>query len=498
MLETLPPKETHLEALSRKGVMREAVRVGGFGSLDGERADGVVAELVDRFGAKRLLSVPGFKRTGSDGVWFVLREEYVLLPCFGGEGLLSAVEALPVDEKTGEISGEESVPLPGAGGHLYVFAAYRPEELEGFCEGPLGAILAAQNDVVVGAAGGFRRYRADSGPSSGRQLRDAVLPELDGVDFGGREVAHVPRAGAAVGEENARYHEATRAARWLVEKQGGRPRVATVREAGREAGPTSLAEWILSLPEDETRERLRELFSRSPHSRTRKDSGPDGGLGMETEVEAEQDRPPSLSPRLAAAPAVVGAVLAVVLYLGLARLKDFSEHAGVGPFGEPRQESGLPGILRALAGSAPAEVLYAAPAATSLLAGVGLFLWRRAGYRRLERRAAKKIRVDNRWDLHERPRKEPPPAYLITTTETLWAALVWPTAYLVSDWLLKTTEHLLVLAAELSMVPGTKSLVGDPTFACSVTATLAATFVLWRRRTIRLGEARMLGGKIDH
>ena len=268
LLEVLPPKETHFEALSRRGVMREAAFVGRLGSFDEERAGGIAAGLVDRFGAKRLLSVPGFERAGSEGVRFALSGEHLLLPCFDGEGLLSAVEALPVDEKTGEIAGEETVPLPGAGGHLYVFAAYHPEELEGFCEGPLGALLSAQDDVVLGAVGGFRRYKAASGPSPSRQPEDAVLPELDGVDFAGRAVAYAPRTGAAVGEENARYHEAESAARWLAERRGGRPAVAAVGDAGREAGPASLAEWILFLPKDETHEKLRELFPESPRRRT--------------------------------------------------------------------------------------------------------------------------------------------------------------------------------------------------------------------------------------
>jgi len=260
LLEALPLKETHLEALSRRGVMRETARVGRLGSLDEESADRVAAKLVKSFGARRLLSVPGFERASSGSVRLALRGEYLLLPCFDGEGLLSAVEALPIDGETGEVSDEETVPLPGAGDHLYVFAAYRPDEVEGFCEGPLGALLAAQEDVVVGAIGGFRRH----GPGAG-------LPELDGVDFSGRALAYVPRAGR--GGENARYHEAERAARSLVEKRGGRPRIVGVRDAGREDGPTSLAEWVLSFPDDETQRRLRELFPESPLRRSREDIG---------------------------------------------------------------------------------------------------------------------------------------------------------------------------------------------------------------------------------
>jgi hypothetical protein len=283
MIKALPPKDEHLEALEKRGVMRATARVGRFASLDAGRAKRVVPELAERFGAKRLLRVPGFEADGTGGVRLSLvpgvAGEYLLLPCFDAEGLLSGVEGLAYDPTVGEIAAEETVAL-GAGGHLYVFAHYEPGELEGFCEGPLGALLAAQEDVVVGAIGSFRRYRAASGPGEGRQPVDAVLPELEGVDLGGRQLAYAPRAGAALGEHNARYHEAAVAARWLVERQNGRPAVVGFggkdepADDGQEGedqgaaagsrGPTSLGEWILSLPEDTVRDRLRELFPESP------------------------------------------------------------------------------------------------------------------------------------------------------------------------------------------------------------------------------------------
>ncbi len=500
LLGMLPPKEAHVGALSRRGVMREAAIVGRLGSFDEERAGGVTAGLVDRFGAKRLLSVPGFERAGSEGVRFALSGEHLLLPCFDGEGLLSAVEALPVDEETGEVSGEETVPLPGAGGHLYVFAAYRPEELEGFCEGSLGVLLAAQDDVVLGGVGGFRRYRVATGPSPGRQPEGSVLPELDGVDFAGRDVAYVPRTGAAVGEENARYHEAESAARWLVERQGGRPGVAAVGDAGREAAPSSLAGWILSLPEDETREKLRELFPESPRRRTRTGPGSDDRRDERAEAEPEGEGSPPVPIRLVAVPVVVGAVFALGLYVALVCLQGFSEYLGTRPSGERIPEGALLGALRALASSPPLEFLYTVPVATAVLAGTGagLLVWRRARRAYLGRRAAEQTRVAERWKLHERPRKEPPTAVPVTPAEAGWAALAWPLVYLASGWTLMTTERLLDLAIDLGLAPATGPLVTDPVPVQAAAATLAAAFVLGRRRAIRVEEARMLGGKINH
>lgn len=61
-----------------------------------------------------------------------------------------------------------------------------------------------------------------------------------------------------------------------------------------------------------------------------------------------------------------------------------------------------------------------------------------------------------------------------------------------------TTEHLLDLTADLGLAPATGPLITDPIPISAAAATLAAVFVLWRRRAVRVGEARMLGGKIDH
>jgi hypothetical protein len=163
-------------------------------------------------------------------------------------------------------------------------------------------------------------------------------------------------------------------------------------------------------------------------------------------------------------------------------------------------EGRLLGALRALAGSPPFELLYAVPTATALLAGAGagLLLRRRARRAYLDRRAAEQTRLADRWKLHERSRKEPPTAVSFTPTEAGWAALAWPLVYLASGWILSTAERLLHFAADLGLAPATGPLVADPAPASAAAATLAAAFVLWRRRAIRVREARMLGGEIDH
>jgi hypothetical protein len=207
--------------------MGEAVVAGKLGSLDANRAGRVAAELKEEFGAKRLLAVPGFERGHSGRVSLSLpgKAEYVLLPCFDSKGLLTGVEALEYDPQVGElVDPDRTVPLSGAGAHLYVFAPYSPKEIEGFCEGPLAAILAAQEDVVLGAIGHFRRYASDAGSIKNKEGAGAALPELEGVDFGGREIVYVPRVGP--GEENARSREARAACRFLVGRQNGVARLA--------------------------------------------------------------------------------------------------------------------------------------------------------------------------------------------------------------------------------------------------------------------------------
>ena len=245
---------------------------------------------------------------------------------------------------------------------------------------------------------------------------------------------------------------------------------------GREDGPTSLAEWLLSLPEDETHRRLHELFPEGPRRRTCMDTGGEDGHGEH--VEAEDDGATPV--RIATIPAAMGAVVALVIYLGLVRLRTFSESVGIGSEGKPMLEGGSLGALRSLTGSPPLELLYAAPATSAAVAGIGatLFLWWKARTAYVDRRVAERVGLASRWELHETPRKEPPAAVPVTLPEVVITVLA--------------------LAADLGMLPETGTLVANPTNACAAMASLVAAFVLWRRRAMRVGEARMLTGKIDH
>ncbi|WP_207956213.1 hypothetical protein [Rubrobacter marinus] len=453
--------------------------------------------------------MPGFEPNGARRIRLSLAassaEEHVLVPCFDVEGMLSGVEALAFDPKTGNLEVEETVPLGGAGSHLYVFAYYEPGQVEGFCEGVLGALLAAQEDIVVGAIGGFRRYGAASGPAGKRQPLDAVLPELEGVDFDGRMVAYVPRAGAAVGEGNARYHEATVAAHWLVERQNGRPAVAGLRGEGEPVenqheadagGPTSLGEWILSLPQDEVRERLRELFPESPV----RNAVQEGGDYGKDAVCNREDVPPPLPSRTLYGALALAAAVASSLDALLVRLDSFAGHVVVGSGGEQVLYPGPLGPLRRLADSSPFDVLHELHAPAALAAGLVLALVLIARARRchLARWSASRMRLEKRWELHRAPGKTASPRFPVTPGEALAAALAWILTFLFVGWITRTTEALSSLAEQLEAAPDVGIPVADPPLISAGAATLLSAFILWRRRSIKVAEARMLQGKVRH
>jgi hypothetical protein len=516
LIEKLPPKDEHLAALEKLGVMRATARVGRFASLTPEAAGKAVSELGERFGAKRLLTVPGFE--ADEGGKFSLAlaqgrsEQYVLIPCFDADGLLAGVEGMPFDHKGGELNAEETVPLKGAGSHLYVFAHYPAGQLEGFCEGPLGAMLAAQEDVVVGAIGGFRRHRAASGPGEGRQAQDAVLPELEGVDLAGRRTAYVPRSG--VGEANARYHEAPKAVRWLAEHQGGDPTVVSLSggedrpegdesENGRRT-PTSLGEWVRTLPEEEVHDRLRELFPESPARQAGEEEASEPVEGADaTGTKAAEGAPP-LPTRAVLACAAIAATVGLALGAALLRLRDFAGYVSTTPAGEPVLYSGPLGPLRRLADASPFRLLYDHYLLIVLAAivGLALFLILKARARHLDRWRASRFRLRDRWELHEVPMASgptsSPTAAVLTREEVLWGLLAWPLGYFLVGWVIAALEGILALAASLGVVPDVGPLVASPTTAAVYAAFAISAFVLWQRRSIRAAEARMLSGKIRH
>ena len=480
LLERCPPKDEHKVALNRRGVIEEAVKAGKLGSLDPDRSARASEELKEEFGAKRLLSVPGFERSHSGKVSLSLpqKEEYVLLPCFDGCGLLAGIEALRYDPERGElVDPDRTVPLSGAGAHLYVFAPYSAEEIEGFCEGPLGAILAAQEDVVLGAVGHFRRYAAVTGSTEEEQAQ-AVLPELEGIDFRGRAIAYVPKVGP--GEENARAREAHNACRYLVERQNGVPQLVfpstpeeqdasdTGAEGGerrdQSAAPTSLAEWTLTLPEGERQGLLRNLFPESPHRRGPSPSTETGdGDEEEQEVEptgGELRRAPNISAFSALGMVLLMAAVAAGLDALLGRLEAFGQYVGIGYGGQPIVEGGQVGRLREIAQSAPLEFLYALRTPVCLFAGIAVGMWCLASRTKLLKLSADLSRFrEGPWRAHqiaeEREQARTSSKIPLTPREVLEGATGAGVAFVL-------VHLVLVVARKFYSVMDALGMVGDP------------------------------------
>jgi hypothetical protein len=134
----------------------------------------------------------------------------------------------------------------------------------------------------------------------------------------------------------------------------------------------------------------------------------------------------------------------------------------------------------------------------AVVAGVTVLLVLRLRARHLARWKASRFRLRDRWELHEIPDGRGPSGAVLTREEALWGALAWPLGYFLAGWLLGAVERILALATTLGMTPEMGPLVSDSGTAALYAATAFSAFVLWRRRSIRSAEARMLAGKIRH
>jgi hypothetical protein len=521
LLERCPPKQEHKVALTRRGVIEEAVKAGRLGSLDPERTVRASEKLKEEFGAKRLLCVPGFETSHSGKVSLSLpqKEEYVLLPCFYGRGLVAGIEVLRYDPQRGDlVDPDRTVPLSGAGAHLYVFAPYSAEEIEGFCEGPLGAILAAQEDVVLGAVGHFRRYAAGSDPTENEEQSEAVLPELEGIDFGGRAIAYVPKAGP--GEENARAREAHNACRYLVERQDGIPLLVfpsspekqNAGDTGAEGGerrdgravPTSLAEWILALPEGERQGSLRRLFAESPHRRSPSPSKETGARVNEArEVEPTREETLNIS-----AFSVLGMVLLMVAVAAgldalLGRLEAFGQYVGIGYGSEPIVERGLVGLLREITRSAPLEFLYALRKPVCLLSGIAVGTWCLTSRMKLLRLSAHLSRFrEGPWRAHQIPeeRKQARTSSTapLTPREVLEGATGAGVVFVLIRLVLVVAQKLYGVAGALGMGRDTYKILFENSGRLAIIAALiCGLYVLTRRIGQRKQRTRLNEGRLN-
>ncbi len=251
LLELCPLVERDREFWHSRGVRDETIAEGGFGSLWRGRCHEVLPELERRFGREGLVSVPGFYIADSGQLRTNLYGDYTLIPYHDREGYVVTVEGRVPGEPEGD-KPKYMAPLSAAN-HLYVFPRWhsRPEQVVAFCEGLIGAVLAAQEGIPVAAIKGCRCYRTPGAKGE----RDRPLPELEGVDLERRRCAYIPDLDVKPETREEIEALAPEAARWLIGEQNGTPLIAALPD-----GYKDLDEWLLALEEGERLARFAELM----------------------------------------------------------------------------------------------------------------------------------------------------------------------------------------------------------------------------------------------
>ena len=245
-----------------RGLDRWTITQGRFGSISAKRSRWVADKLSEGFAKEDLLRVPGFYRPDADpeggarrgpgGTRFSLYGDYALIPYHDADGYITTVEGRLVGEPKNQRDKKYKA-LLGSGVHLYVHPRFQPGEVVAFCEGAIGAMVAARYGIPVAAIKGFRSYKVSARE---RGDEDTVLPELEGVDFAGRTVVYIPDVDVKPASREEVMAAVPAACEWLVSRQGGIPKVALLPE-----GAKDLDAWLLSLPEARRVAAANELLS---------------------------------------------------------------------------------------------------------------------------------------------------------------------------------------------------------------------------------------------
>lgn len=239
-LEFCPLAERDRQFWHSRGVNDKTIQRGGFGSIWRERCYEILPELGRRFGNEAVISVPGFYLSTKGRLQTNLYGDYTLIPYHDRDGYITTVEGrVPGQPEEGK---PKYVAPVNSGLHLYVYPGYRPEQVMAFCEGAVGAIVAAQSGIPVAAIKGFQSYRTYKGKGEGF----IPLPELAGVAFGRRRLLYIVDEDVKEKTRDKVIAEAPQAARTLIEDHGGTPLI--VRLPG---GYKDLDEWLLAVDEVE-------------------------------------------------------------------------------------------------------------------------------------------------------------------------------------------------------------------------------------------------------
>lgn len=248
-LELCPLVERDREFWTSRGVTEETMQKFGFGSLWRERCWELLPEMERRFGRDDLVSVPGFYVSKQDRLHTNLYGDYTLIPYYDRDGYITMVQGrVPGQPQKGK--PKYAAPV-NSGLHLYMPPVYRPEQVVAFCEGAVGAIVAAQSGIPAAAITGFQCYRI----AGAKGEADRPLPEHERTDFAGRKVVYLPDEDVKPGTKAEVLAEAPKAARALIEAHGG-----TSFIAGLPDGYKDLDEWLLSMEPGERIPRFSEVM----------------------------------------------------------------------------------------------------------------------------------------------------------------------------------------------------------------------------------------------
>lgn len=237
ILESCPLLDHHKSWLKNRGVSAMTAVRARFGSMTRGRVREVKKTLLTKFSEQDLLRVPGFSKKPSGRLAFTLSGEYLLIPYHDADHRITTIEGRAIGAVPKGMG--KYVSLRGSGNHLYVFPELLPDRVEAFCEGPMGAVVAAQSGIAVGAIQGVRRYRGSR--------EGTPPPELAGADFSGRRIPYIPDVDVNPEARADVEAEIPNACRHLIEAQNGVPTVA-ILPAGKD-----LDEWLLTKPSSERR-----------------------------------------------------------------------------------------------------------------------------------------------------------------------------------------------------------------------------------------------------
>lgn len=237
ILDMCPLEEHHAKYLKDRGVARMTALRGRIGSMTHKLAREVKKELLSRFSERDLLRVPGFSKKPLRGISFTLSGDYILIPYHDADHNITTIEGRVVGNPKPGMG--KYVSLRGSGNHLYVFPDFMPDRLEAFCEGAMGAIVAAQAGIAIGAIQGVRRHRDSNS--------DGPLAELVGTDFGRRRIPYIPDIDVKPAAKADVATETPKACRNLITNQNGIPQVALLPKG------KDLDEWLLTKTTGERR-----------------------------------------------------------------------------------------------------------------------------------------------------------------------------------------------------------------------------------------------------